>query len=55
MVFKQDETLEKLEKFLGIKMAKIPMRKDPVGRWKNDEGRHMFDFFEEDLIECGYV
>ncbi|NLP48332.1 MAG: sulfotransferase [Clostridiales bacterium] len=54
MVFKQDETLKALESFLGLKMAKIPMRTEPVGRWKKDDGRHMFDFFEEDLKEFGY-
>ena len=54
MVFSQDETLQKLEEYLGIKMAKIEMRADSVGRWKTDGGRYMYDFFAEDMIECGY-
>lgn len=54
MVFNQDETLRKLEDFLGIPMAKIEMRPDSVGRWKTDDGDYMFDFFKEDLLECGY-
>ena len=54
MVFKQDEVLAQLEAFLGIKMAKIEMRPDSVGRWKTDDGVHMFDFFEQDMLECGY-
>ena len=55
MVFKQEETLKKLEDFLGIKMAAIEMRTDPVGRYKTAEGKYMFDFFEEDMRECGYI
>lgn len=54
MVFKQDETLARLEKFLGIPLAKIEMRRDPVGRYLSDEGEHDFDFFREDLIKNGY-
>jgi len=54
MIFKQDETLKKLEDYLGIKMAKIEMRPDSVGRWKTDAGKYMYDFFAEDMKECGY-
>lgn len=54
MVLKQDETLKKLSGFLGIPLAKIEMRPDSVGRYKTDGGEHMFDFFREDMIECGY-
>jgi len=55
MVHNQDETLKKLEDFLGINMAKIEMRADSVGRYKTAEGKYMFDFFEEDMRECGYL
>jgi hypothetical protein len=54
MVFNQDETLQKLENYLGIKLAKIEMRPDSVGRWKSDTGKYVFDFFTEDMKECGY-
>lgn len=54
MVFDQDNTLKKLEDFLGIPMAKIEMRSDSVGRWKTADGDIMFDFFEKDMIENGY-
>ena len=54
MVFNQDETLEQLGAFLGRKMAKIPMRPDSVGRYKTAEGKVMYDFFLDDLKECGY-
>jgi hypothetical protein len=53
-VLKQDETLRRLEAFLGLPLAKIEVRRDPIGRWKTDEGRHYFDFFAEDLEELGY-
>lgn len=55
MVFEQDATLAKLEKFLGFPMARIPMRPESVGRWKTAEGQYMFDFFESDLRLHGYL
>lgn len=54
MVFDQDNTLDRIGTFLGIKLAKIEMRPDSVGRYKMDKGIHMFDFFREDMEECGY-
>ena len=54
MVFKQEQTLEKLAVYLGIKMAKIEMRTDPVGRYKTAEGKYMFDFFKEEMEVLGY-
>ena len=57
MVLNQDATLKKLEEFLGINMTAIEMRSAPVGRWKTadiSKGKYMFDFFAEDIKECGY-
>jgi hypothetical protein len=54
MVNNQDETLKGLEDYLGVKMAKIEMRPDSVGRWKKDTGKYMYDFFAADMAECGY-
>lgn len=54
MVFDQDKTLARLSDYLGIPMAKIEMRPDSVGRYKKDNGVHMFDFFESDMRELGY-
>lgn len=54
MVFRQDETLQKLEKFLNIPLVKIPMRTDSVGRYLTDDQINMFDFFKNDMTECGY-
>jgi len=54
MVFNQDETLAKLEKFYGIPMAKIEMRRDSVGRYKTDSETHMYEFFKPNMAELGY-
>lgn len=54
MVLRQSEVLQRLEDFLGIPMVAIDMRPDSVGRYKTDGGITMFDFFAEDLLECGY-
>lgn len=53
-VLKQDETLARLEDFLGMKLAKIPVRPEAVGRWRTAEGPHTFDFFEPAMVEYGY-
>ena len=54
-VLKQNATLRRLEGFLGIPLAKIIVRRDPIGRWKTDEGRHDFEFLAGDLRELGYT
>lgn len=54
-VFKQDETLSRLEAFLGIPMAKIEVRPDSVGRWKTDPGEHNFPIFQDELKRYGYI
>lgn len=53
-VLHQEETLRRLEAFLGIKLAKIPVRKDAVDRWRHDDGINYFDFFEPAMREYGY-
>ena len=54
-VLKQEDTLGRLEKFLGFPLARIPVRPDSIGRWKTDPGQHDFDFFKEDLLNLGYL
>jgi hypothetical protein len=54
-VLDQDATLRRLEQFLGIPLAKIPVRRDPVGRWRTDEGVHYFGFLADDMAELGYA
>lgn len=51
---RQEETLARLEAFLGIPLARIPVQTDPVGRWKTDQEVHDFDFFEPALRAYGY-
>lgn len=51
----QEETLARLEAFLGFPLARIPVSTEPIGRWKTDLGRHDFDFLEEAMVECQYV
>ena len=41
----QEHTLRRLEAFLGIPLARIPVRDDSIGRWTTDDDRHDFDFF----------
>lgn len=53
-VFDQDNQLKRIGEFLGTPLAKIEMRTDSVGRYKTDTDLHMFDFFKEDMDECGY-
>lgn len=54
-VLKQEETLGRLEAFLGIPLARIIVRKDPVGRWKTDTENHDFAFFKDAMEEQGYA
>lgn len=53
-VLKQEETLEKLESFLDIKLGRIIVRPEAVERWKQDKGTHYFDFFEPAMLAYGY-
>lgn len=53
-VLKQDETLARLEDYLGFRLGKIIVRPDAVDRWKQDGGVNYFDFFEPAMKEYGY-
>ncbi len=53
-VLRQEETLGRLEAFLGIPLARIPVRHDSIGRWKVDEEVNYFDFFEPAMKAYGY-
>jgi hypothetical protein len=54
-VLRQDETLARLEAFLRIDLEGIPVRVDPVGRWRTDPGPYVFDFLEPALRALGYA
>ena len=53
-VVKQEETLQRLEKFLGIPLSRIIMRADSIGRWKTDTSINYYDFLEPMMHEYGY-
>lgn len=53
-ILNQDETISRLEAYLGVKIAKIPVRSDSVNRWKTDDGVSYFDFFAPTMREYGY-
>jgi Sulfotransferase family len=53
-VLKQEETLQRLEDFLGIPLGRIIVRPDAIERYKHDQGTHYFDFFAEAMRAYGY-
>ncbi len=53
-VLEQDQTLRRLEEFLGIPLQKIEVRPDAVGRWKTSDTNADFPFWREDLKAFGY-
>jgi hypothetical protein len=52
-VLKQDETLARLEGFLGFPQAKIEVREESIGRWKAAEGPYDFPFFPRSALYEG--
>ena len=53
-VLQQERVLGSLERFLGFELGRIVVRPDSIGRWRTDEGDHMFDFFADAMEENGY-
>jgi|SRR5690606_5125068 len=53
-VLKQEETLARLEDYLGLKLGRIIVRPEAVDRWKHDSGVNYFDFFEAAMRDYGY-
>jgi len=53
-VLKQEETLQRLEAFLGFPLSRIIVRPDSIGRYKTDAGVNYFDFFEPAMREYDY-
>jgi hypothetical protein len=53
-VLRQDETLVKLADYLDIPMAKIEVRPDAVGRWRQHNQHQDRAFFRETLERYGY-
>ena len=53
-ILEQDKWLKILEDFTESKLAKIPVSKEPIGRWKKDPGLYSFDFFDRYLEKLEY-
>jgi len=53
-VLEQEETLGRLESFLGIPLARIPVKPEVIGRWKDDPEPTYFDFFAPAMREYEY-
>jgi hypothetical protein len=53
-VLDQDRALGKLESFLGIPLARIPVKTEAAGRYKTDAGVNYFDFLAPGMREYGY-
>ena len=53
-VLQQEATLARLEAFLGVPLARIPVKPEAVGRWRADDGQHDFDFLHDEMAAYGY-
>ena len=53
-VLNQEETLARLEDFLGIPLGRIVVRPESAGRWKKAEGDLPMDLLGDALAELGY-
>jgi hypothetical protein len=54
-VLRQEETLGRLEAYLGIPLGRIVVRPETLGRWKKDDQEHYFDFFRQAMIDNDYT
>ena len=53
-VLQQDETIERLEEYLGIPLERIEVRPEAVGRCRKDGGVNYWDFLAPAMAEYGY-
>ena len=53
-VLKQEETLTRLEAFLGFPLARLPVRPEVLGRWRQSDAFVNFDFLQPALQQYGY-
>jgi hypothetical protein len=54
-ILRQEDTLKRLDRFLGIPLARIPVRPEAVERWRADHGINYYDFLEPAMREYGYA
>lgn len=53
-VNQQEETLARLEAYLGFPLGRVIVRREPVGRHDRAEGPSYFDFLEDGMRQFGY-
>jgi hypothetical protein len=53
-VLQQEATLQRLEAYLGVPLARIIVRREAVGRYDQANGTSYFDFLDEGMQEFGY-
>ena len=53
-VLNRDATVARLEEYLGVELARIPVRRDAIERWRQTDENVNFDFFTPALAEYGY-
>ncbi len=53
-VLRQDETVARLGAFLGVPIAKISVKPDVIGRWRNDPEHRDFTFLADEMKQYGY-
>lgn len=53
-VMNHEATVQQVEAFLGIPLARIIVRPEAVARWKTDDGVNYYDFFEPAMREYNY-
>lgn len=53
-VLKQEETLARIEAFLGLPLARIIVRQDSIARYETDTDVNYYDFFEPAMREYNY-
>ncbi len=54
-VLRQKDTLQELEQFLGFPLEAIDVSPASVGRYRQDQDEHYFDFLSQDMIRLGYI
>lgn len=55
VVLRQEQTLARIEAFLGFPLARIPVNPEAVGRWRATGENIPFEFLREDLERDGYL
>ena len=53
-ILDNEQTLLRLERYLGFKLTRIPVHPEVIGRWRESNETCSFDFFADDLLRFGY-